>query len=106
MTELPAGFTIRRPTPSDGTSVVDLLNACSLADIGLRNFTLDVLQRQWGDDEFHLETDAWIVTDSAGQVAGYADFFEETPPDPYEVTSWGASAADRHRSGGLFAAVP
>lgn len=88
MQKLTNGFTMRRPTHADLSSVVDLLNVCSLADIGLRNFTLDSLQRQWGDDEFHLDTDAWLVADSAGRVVGYADFFEATPPDPYEVTSW------------------
>ncbi len=88
MPDLPDGFSVRRATSNDLASVVDLMNACTQADIGLHNFSLDSLQRQWGDDEFHLDTDAWLVNDSAGQVVGYADFFEETPPDPYEVTSW------------------
>ncbi len=88
MPELPEGFSMRRSRLDDLASVVDLMNACSQAEIGLRNFTLDSLKRQWEDDEFRLDTDTWLVTASAGQVVGYADFFEETPPDPYEVTSW------------------
>jgi hypothetical protein len=88
MNELPDGFSVRRPTSDDLTGVLDLMNACSQAEIGLRNFTAESISRQWGDDDFHLDTDAWLVIASDGQVAGYADFFEETPPEPYEVTSW------------------
>ncbi len=85
---IPDGFSMRRPTSDDLISVVDLMNACSQAEIGLRNFTLDSLQRQWKDDEFCLDTDAWLVTAPDGRVVGYADFFQVTPPEPYEVTSW------------------
>ena len=86
--QLPAGFTARLATMDDLQAVVDVMNAVTQADIGLRNFTPAALQRQWGDDEFHLDTDAWLVADVAGRVVGYADFFAETPPNPYEVTSW------------------
>ena len=88
MNELPNGFSVRCPTASDLMGVLDLMNACSQAEIGLRNYSLESINRQWGDDDFHLDTDAWLVTDSADQVVGYADFYEGTPPDPYEVTSW------------------
>lgn len=88
MKELPSGFSVRRPTRADVVGVVDLLNACSQAEIGLRNFTAESIGRQWADDDFHLDTDAWLVTAADGQAMGYADFFEETPPDSYEVTSW------------------
>ncbi|CAG0934661.1 hypothetical protein TFLX_03619 [Thermoflexales bacterium] len=88
MNKLPDGYAVRRPTSDDLTGVLDLMNACSQAEIGLRNYSIESINRQWGDDDFHLNTDAWLVTDSADQVVGYADFYEETPPEPYEVTSW------------------
>jgi len=88
MHELPSGFSVRRPTLDNLAGVADLMNVCSQADIELRNFTTESMGRQWGDDEFHLDTDAWLVTSLGGQVVGYADFFEETPPELYEVTSW------------------
>ncbi len=88
MNKLPDGFSVRRPTASDLMGVLDLMNACSQAEIGLRNYSFESINRQWGDDDFHLDTDAWLVLDANGHVAGYADFYEETPPDPYEVTSW------------------
>ena len=86
--QLPTGFVVRSATPDDLPAVVDLMNECTQADIGLRNFSLDWVKRQWDDDQFHLDTDTWLVADAANQVVGYADFFEETPPEPYEVTSW------------------
>jgi mycothiol synthase len=88
MNELPIGFSERRPFASDRTGVLDLMNACSQAEIGLRNYSLESINQQWSDDDFHLDTDAWLVTDSADQIVGYADFYENTPPDPCEVTSW------------------
>ncbi len=86
--QLPAGFTARPATPDDVQSVVDLMNAVTQAEMGLRNFTLDSVQRLWQDGEFHLDTDTWLVTAPDGRVVGFADFVEETPPDPYEVNSW------------------
>ncbi len=88
MNNLPDGFWVRRPKLDDASGVLDLMNACSQAEIGLRNYSAESINRQWGDEDFHLDTDSWLMLDSDDHVAGYADFYEETPPDPYEVTSW------------------
>ncbi len=86
--QLPTGFMARPATMNDLPAVVGVMNAAALAEIGLRNFTLDSVKRLWKDSEFRLEADTWLVTAPGGQVVGYADFIEEMPPDPYEVSSW------------------
>ncbi len=49
MTQIPGGFSLRRPAPDDLANIVNLMNTCSQAEIGLRNFALDSLQRQSND---------------------------------------------------------
>jgi mycothiol synthase len=85
---LPDGFSVRPPTMADLEAVVELMNASTLADIGLVNFSLESVGRYWQAGELNLETDARLIFAPNGQLAGFAQFMEETPPTPCDVDTW------------------
>ena len=85
---MPTDYLVRPPAMSDLNAVVDLMNACTVADIGLVNFTAESVGRYWQGDDLNLETDARIMIAPDGQLVGFAQFMEETPPTPYDIDTW------------------
>ena len=79
-------FVVRPPSMDDLDAVVALLNACAQADIGENHPSVLMLRRFWTDERFNLATDAWLVTTRDGRIAGYGEFGEETPSEPYSVS--------------------
>ena len=88
MNTLPENFFVRPPTMADLEAVVELMNAATLADIGLVNFSLESVGRYWQGGDLNLETDARLIFAPNGQLAGFAQFMEEPPPTPYDVDTW------------------
>lgn len=70
---LPANFLVRTPTMDDLRAVSELIEACDIADYGTPEITQEDLRSSWLGPNFHLETDAWVVSTSEGRVVGYAD---------------------------------
>ena len=71
--KLPGGYQVRRPTMDDVQAVSELLNICDIAEYGEPDMTLDDLRTEWQAPSFHLDTDAWMLFASEGQLVGYAD---------------------------------
>jgi hypothetical protein len=82
---LPDGFTTRAARPGDQIPVIDLINTCSLADIGAPVQTVDELLTDWGTPGFDLDLDSRVVLTPDGQIAGYAEFWNlsEPPVKPF-----------------------
>src|SRR5579859_5245467 len=69
---LPDGFQMRHPTMDDLNAVHNVITISDLAYLGSADITLDEVRTDWLAPTFNLQKDAWVVTNSAGQVLGYA----------------------------------
>lgn len=72
-TTLPRGFVLRRPTMADIDGVLQLVQICEQEREGRVEATLAGLQLEWGEPDYHLAEDAWVVFAPEGQVVGFAD---------------------------------
>jgi mycothiol synthase len=70
-TNLPGGVQVRAPRKEDQEAIVDLLVACDLSDCGKADSSLEVLQREWRNEHFNPEQDAWVALVD-GRPVGYA----------------------------------
>ena len=62
---------VRPPSESDATSVLKVIVARDVADLGVPDFTLDDLQADWATPGLALEHDV-RVADAGGEIRGYA----------------------------------
>lgn len=69
---LPDGFQMRHPMMDDLKAVHNVITTSDLAYLGSADITLDEVRTDWLAPTFNLQKDAWVVTNSAGQVVGYA----------------------------------
>lgn len=71
-TSLPTGYATRAPRPDEIETVFDFIHECELAEDGYGDKNLTDLQSKWNSEKFNLATDALLVLDPAGKIAGYA----------------------------------
>ena len=69
---LPDGFQMRHPTMDDLEAVHHVITTSDLAYLGSADITLDEVRTDWLAPTFNLQKDAWLITDPAGKVVGYA----------------------------------
>lgn len=69
---LPDGFQMRHPMMDDLKAVHNVITTSDLAYLGSADITLDEVRTDWLAPTFNLQKDAWLITDPAGQVVGYA----------------------------------
>jgi mycothiol synthase len=79
MTELPAGLLLRRPAKEDLQATVDLLNACSIVDLGYPDSTPEDLAADWALPRFDLSRDAWLVVSPEKRLVGYGWLWDKKP---------------------------
>lgn len=79
---------IRRPAPSDLAAVVDLLNACDVAETGSPDTTLEDIENDWTLDGFDLSRDAWVAVRPEEQVVGYAYTGDQLRSGELEADVW------------------
>jgi mycothiol synthase len=73
---LPSDLRLRAAQWADSQSVADLILAVCTADGDPTLATTEAeLINYWKDDRFVLETDAWVVENTAGQIVAYQEFF-------------------------------
>ncbi len=78
MTENPLspGFTLRPVAWTDLEAITDLIRAVCEADGDPDDaFQPSELKAEWETPGFNPETGAWVVTDPAGKIVGYEEFF-------------------------------
>jgi mycothiol synthase len=63
---------IRPPVETDAPSVLDVIQARDVADLGVPDFTLDDLRADWAGAGGDLEHDARVAVGAAGAVRAYA----------------------------------
>jgi mycothiol synthase len=68
----PDSITIRPPRLDDAPAVVELINACSIAEGGSPDFPLHRLLQSWNGG-LALDTDAWVALTRDRQIVGYED---------------------------------
>lgn len=78
---------IRPVTRGDAPEIVDLLNACDVAETGAPDSTLEDLQNDWSMDGFDPARDAWVAEGSAGLV-GYAYAGDQFRTGELEADLW------------------
>lgn len=80
------GLITRAASRADAESVVDLLNACAVAELGAPDTKLETLLMEWSGPGRDLANDTFLVTTPEGQVVGYADIYDRVP---YRIWSFG-----------------
>jgi mycothiol synthase len=80
VTQLPPGFTVRRPSPDDIDAVVALLRACDLEDIGVEDTPRDWIHESWDGPFVDVDRDVLLVDAPDGALAAYGELqsFDET----------------------------
>ncbi|HID50510.1 MAG TPA: GNAT family N-acetyltransferase [Anaerolineae bacterium] len=95
---LPVGFTARPATMSDLEIVVNLLNACSEAQVGKPEHNVADTRSEWISEDFHLETNTRLVFAPDGQLAGYIEVWD-TNAIPVSPWVWGRTHPDYEGQG-------
>jgi mycothiol synthase len=78
---------IRPATRGDAPEIVDLLNACDVAEIGEPDSTPEDLENDWAMDGFDPATDAWVAEGPLGLV-GYAYAGDQFRTGEFEADLW------------------
>jgi mycothiol synthase len=63
---------VRPPAEGDAASVLGVIVARDVADLGVPDFTLDDLQADWTTPGLALEHDVRVAADADGEIRGYA----------------------------------
>jgi mycothiol synthase len=79
---------IRPATRCDLRAVVDLLNACDLAEVGGPDTSADDIESDWGMEGFELDRDAWVAVGEEGALAGYAYVGDQFHTGELEADLW------------------
>ncbi len=79
MTELPDGYTLRRPTFADAAAVAAVQVAADTAVIGESDACEADLIGDWHAPRFDLQRDAWLVQAPDGLVCAYGGVSDESP---------------------------
>ncbi len=74
-------------TLDDLPAVVDLLNLCSLEQIGVREFNLNDVRSEWQTPGFNLQTDTRLIWTDDQMLIGYIEVWDSAPH--VQVFSWG-----------------
>jgi mycothiol synthase len=72
MTELPLGWTTRRPTLDDVPAILELVHASDIAAVGEPDFTSDEVREELTTPNTDLSRDCWLALDDSGKVVGWA----------------------------------
>lgn len=85
---LPRHFTIRPATLDDVKAVVDLLNVCSVEQIGRPHVEPHEIRSEWQSPAFDLETCTRVVLTLDGDLVGYIEVWK-MEPQARRIYSWG-----------------
>ena len=72
MSELPAGWSVRRPTIDDVPEILELTHASDVAAVGAPDFTADEVHAALTAPHTDMSRDCWLVADAGGTIVGWA----------------------------------
>ncbi|SDT76441.1 GNAT family N-acetyltransferase [Actinoplanes derwentensis] len=72
MTELPHGWTTRRPTLDDVPAILELVHASDVAAVGEPDYTADDVRDDLTTPHTDLDRDCWLALDDSGKIVGWA----------------------------------
>ena len=78
-TTLPDNFTARPATLDDVEAAVELVNACSIEQIGRPEWEVHQFRNDWLSPNFNVETDLRVVFTPDGRLVGYAGVWDLEP---------------------------
>ena len=84
----PAPSHIRAATRGDLPEVVDLINACDVAEIGGPDTSAGDLESDWGMEGFELARDAWVAVADDESLVGYAYVGDQFRTGELEADLW------------------
>ncbi len=73
------GFMMHPATPDDVDSVVGLINRVAVEETGVAATTREDQLIEWDLPQFNIETDTQLVFACGGQLAGFAQLWDEKP---------------------------
>ncbi|HUG48454.1 MAG TPA: GNAT family N-acetyltransferase [Candidatus Limnocylindria bacterium] len=95
--QVPAGYTIRRPTRADLPAIAEFTASCDLHDTGGVDFTPAAFEMEWAFPRFDPATDAWTIHAPAAELVAYAHVLRRPKVAP-ETIGW---VHPEHRGRGL-----
>ncbi len=84
----PAPSHVRPATRGDLPEVVELLNACDVAEVGEPDTSADDVESDWGMEGFELARDAWVAADDGERLVGYAYVGDQFRTGELEADLW------------------
>jgi mycothiol synthase len=72
MTELPDGWSLRRPTLDDVPAILELVHASDIAALGYPDFTAEEVRESLTEPNTDMSRDCWLALDPQGTVVGWA----------------------------------
>ncbi|MFC0625164.1 GNAT family N-acetyltransferase [Kribbella deserti] len=81
----PAGYTVRRPRPTDAADILEVVSAYNTRVVGYPDCTLDDIFDNMAEPGFDPETDGWLVHTEAGEAAGYAWVYGTSGADQVDI---------------------
>ena len=79
---------VRAPLRADLDAVVNLLNACDVAETGRPDTTADDVAGDWDLQGFELARDAWLAETGDARVVGYAYTGDQVRTGELEADVW------------------
>ena len=71
MTDLPDGWTLRRPTLDDVPAILELVHASDIAAIGYADFSAEEVRESLTEPNTDMSRDCWVVLDDRGTLVGW-----------------------------------
>ncbi|MEU8815629.1 GNAT family N-acetyltransferase [Actinoplanes sp. NPDC048796] len=72
MTELPDGWSLRRPTLDDVPAILELVHASDIAALGYPDFSAEEVRESLTEPNTDMARDVWLALDPGGKVVGWA----------------------------------
>jgi mycothiol synthase len=72
VTDLPDGWSTRRPTLDDQAALLELVHASDIAAVGYPDYSADDLREALTEANTDLSRDSWVALDPDGTIVGWA----------------------------------
>ncbi|MDY7084584.1 MAG: GNAT family N-acetyltransferase [Actinomycetota bacterium] len=71
MTELPDGWSVRRPTLDDAPAILQLVHASDIAAVGYPDYSPEEVREALTEPNTDMARDCWVALDAGGRIVGW-----------------------------------